>query len=324
MNPDALNTLPGPVPEESAEELYDQAPCGYVSTDPAGLIVRVNQTLLNWLGYTRDELVCKARFSALLTVPGRIYYDTHIVLLLRMHGSAREIALDIVNKEGQRRPVLLSAIQKRGPDGQPLLNRFTLFDISERRQYEQELLYGRRRAEEMAAALTLLNEELREAKKSADAANRAKTDFLSAMSHELRTPLNAIIGYSEMIQEEVEELGATSLQQDVRKIHTAGKHLLRLINDILDLSKIEAGKMEVFIEQFEVSELLQEVMDTVQALADKNDNRLLLSTPSPLGLIRADRTKLRQILLNLLSNSCKFTSSGAITLEANRYTIDAQ
>ena len=161
MNPDTLNPLPPSVPEESAEELYDQAPCGYVSTDPGGLIVKINQTLLNWLGYTRDEVVSRMRFSALLTVPGRIYYDTHIALLLRMQGSAREITLDLVPREGQRRPVLLSATQKTGPDGQPLLNRFTLFDASERRRYEQELMYGRRRAEEMAAALTLVNQELR-------------------------------------------------------------------------------------------------------------------------------------------------------------------
>ncbi|MEP6715887.1 MAG: PAS domain-containing sensor histidine kinase, partial [Terriglobia bacterium] len=322
MSPDPPNP-PTAFPEESADELYDHAPCGYLSTDPAGLIVRVNQTLLNWLDYTRGEVACKLRFSALLTTPGKIYYDTHIALLLRMHGSAREIALDLVAKDGQRRPLLLSATQKTGPDGKPLLNRFTLFDASERRRYEQELMHGRRRAEEMAAALTLANEELREARDAADAASRAKSHFLAAISHELRTPLNAIIGYSEMLQEEVEDLGDASLHRDLQKIHTAGKHLLGLINDVLDLSKIEAGKMDLFVEHFEVSQVIQEVIDTAQGLAGKNDNRLLLNVPLPLGAIRADRTKIRQILLNLLSNACKFTHAGAVTLEARRYTKDA-
>ena len=160
--------------------------------------------------------------------------------------------------------------------------------------------------------------ELLLARREAEAANSAKSQFLASMSHELRTPLNAIIGYSEMLQEEVADLGQTALAPDLEKIHTAGRHLLALINDILDLSKIEAGKTELFLETFEAGAMLRDVTTTVQPLVAKNGNRLVVEEGAGLGTMRADLTKVRQVLLNLLSNACKFTERGTVTLAAAR------
>jgi signal transduction histidine kinase len=162
------------------------------------------------------------------------------------------------------------------------------------------------------------NERLVATQRAADAANDAKSQFLANMSHELRTPLNAIIGYSELLEEEAAETGQTAFIPDLQKIHAAAKHQLGLINDILDLSKIEAGKMTLFIEEFDIPTVVLEVTATIAPLIDKDANRLELDCPPGLGAMRADQTKVRQILFNLISNANKFTAKGTISLEVSR------
>ncbi len=170
--------------------------------------------------------------------------------------------------------------------------------------------------------IKLKSEALQIAQVAAEAASKAKSQFLANMSHELRTPLNAIIGYSEMLQEEADDLGTPEIKPDLQKIHGAGKHLLGLINDILDLSKIEAGKMTLYLETFEVQTLLNEVAATVQPMINKNGNQLTLEVAPEIGSMRADVTKVRQALFNLLSNASKFTDKGSITLRARRQGAD--
>ena len=160
--------------------------------------------------------------------------------------------------------------------------------------------------------------ELLAARRASEAANSAKSQFLANMSHELRTPLNAIIGYSEMLEEEAAERGHDGYVPDLQKIRAAGRHLLALINDVLDLSKIEAGKMELHLETFELKPALDAVATTVAPLIEKNGNTLRLELGEDLGVIRSDVTRVRQILFNLLSNASKFTERGCITLSAAR------
>ena len=165
-------------------------------------------------------------------------------------------------------------------------------------------------------------EEVAKAKEASELANRTKSLFLANMSHELRTPLNAIVGYSEMLQEEAIEQNLDSFGADLGKIHASGRHLLALINDILDLSKIEAGKMDLFLESFDLNELIDDVASTVKPMVQKNSNTLHIERAADLGGMHADQIKVRQALYNLLSNAAKFTREGSVTLNAERLDMD--
>ncbi len=176
-------------------------------------------------------------------------------------------------------------------------------------------IFQRKRDE---AEIVRMNQELCLARDQALEASKAKSAFMATMSHELRTPLNAIIGYSEMLQEDARDDGREDMVADLQKIYTAGKHLLELINDILDISKIEAGKMEVFTEEFSVPDLIREIVDVILPAVQKNNNQLRVACDESIGTMKSDMAKVRQSLINLLSNAAKFTQNGIISLSVER------
>ena len=184
----------------------------------------------------------------------------------------------------------------------------------------RKLIQTRKVSDEQRAHIQRVNALLEHARAEAEAASGAKSQFLANMSHELRTPLNAIIGYSEMLQEEAQDSGAEAMVADLEKIRGAGKHLLGLINSVLDLSKIEAGKMQLYVETFDVATVVREAAGTAVPLAARNGNALEVRCAETLGTMRSDPTKVRQVLLNLLSNACKFTERGQVTLSVSRAT----
>ncbi len=169
----------------------------------------------------------------------------------------------------------------------------------------------------------LAQEALAAARDAAEAANRAKSTFLANMSHELRTPLSAVIGYSEMLEEELEDLGEPHLVTDIRKIESNARHLLSLINDVLDLSKVEANRMTTYAEDFDVAKLARDAVATVDALVQRKANTITLQLAGDLGTMHSDAVKLRQCLFNLISNAAKFTENGQITLSIRREAVGA-
>jgi len=184
------------------------------------------------------------------------------------------------------------------------------------RQLERSIRYTIERARSLAA-LRELNAELQHARNQATNASYAKSTLLASVSHEFRTPLNAILGYSEMILEELQERGEDGLVTDVRRIHAAGSHLLSLVSDILDLSKIEAGKLDLHMRPFDVDKLIVDVSEAIWPLVCHNGNTLVVRGEG-IGEMTADPTRVRQVLLNLLGNSCKFTARGQIELTVER------
>ena len=182
----------------------------------------------------------------------------------------------------------------------------------------KELAAQNERIQEQYAVIESALQSALQANEAAKQASQAKSAFLANMSHELRTPLNAILGYSEMLAEDAADAGHADIVPDLQKIQTAGKHLLGLINDVLDLSKIEAGKMRLYLETFAVRTVVDEAVVTARPLVEKNGNRLEVRCPEHIGSIREDVTKVRQVLLNLLSNAAKFTKDGVVTLDVRR------
>jgi signal transduction histidine kinase len=172
----------------------------------------------------------------------------------------------------------------------------------------------KRTKEFIDSCISQMQKDMQIRMEKARSASEAKSDFLAKVSHELRTPLNAIIGYSEMLMEEASDDGLDTYVDDLDKIHSSGTHLLTLINDLLDISKIEAGKMELYIEEFELPALISLIEATTKPLVEKNDNEFAVKFDGVIGTMKNDETKLKQVLLNMISNSSKFTKDGKVTL----------
>jgi PAS domain S-box-containing protein len=309
------------------DDLLDAIPCGVVSFDDTGAMVYVNAGFAALIGYAPDELLGR-HVETTMTVAGRIFFQTHLYPLVRLHGRAEEMFVLLRAKDGTDVGVLLNAARRVTDDGARV--DVAVMEVRERRKFEDALVRAKQAAEASNAALIARTEELEAANQqleeqavelerlrtAADEANNAKSQFLAVMSHELRTPLNAIGGYVQLI-----ELGihgaVTHAQRDaLDRITRAQRHLLRLINDVLNLARIEAGRVEYVRELVPLDQVVQSAIPMVETqMAAANLTSRIDIAPGLAAM--ADREKVQQILINLLTNAVKFTpAGGSVTMEA--------
>jgi hypothetical protein len=293
--------------------IFRGAPVGMFIAGEGGKLEETNEAFQKMVGWA-DTALAGQDVRALTHAEDR--NDVHLALTLLEHGELDVLKREVrfVERHGGVVWAQVAIFAEHADDHSLGQLVGVVEDISERKRAEMRIDELLENLEHQVRSRTA---QLGEAKDAAEAASRAKSQFLANMSHELRTPLNAIIGYAEMLQEEAEEVGQDDFVPDLEKIRRAGRHLLRLINDILDLSKIEAGKMDLLWEDVDVDHLVDEVAATIAPLAQKNSNRFVRAGTQA-GHTWADATKLRQILFNLLSNACKFTKNGQVRLTIER------
>ena len=298
---DSLPPLDLRLTEESPEDLYELAPCGYCSCLPDGTVVKINRTLLAWLGYERDAVVARLRFQELFTIGGRLHYETHCLPLMLLEGEVREVSYQLRGPEGRGRPVLLYARMLRNDDGLPLVVRATLFDITERHRYEQALLEARAQAERQQQQLTVQNERLLRSNADLDS-------FVYAASHDLKQPLNNMAGL-------FAELRRTAIFPDpnavqmARMFEEALAEVLRTIGGLTEVVQLQRELDPIAAAPVALYPLVLEILTTLQPQVRALKARIELDFDA-VPTVRMAGPALRSVVYNLLSNALKYSRPG--------------
>ena len=271
--------------DETIGQLLDTAPCGFVSFADDSRILQINTTLLERLDYERAALIDQP-LERILTVGSRIFHQTHFFPLVKLHGRAQEVFILFRARDGGDVGMLCNAVRRERGGG--AVTDCVLMEVQERRKFEDALVVARQ---------------------AADEANKAKSTFLAVMSHELRTPLNAIGGYVQLIDMGVHGPVTDAQREALARIDRSQRHLLRLINDVLNLARIEAGRVDYATERVRLSDVVASVIPMVEPQMAAKDMRYECEVPAAIEA-KADREKVQQILINLLTNAVKFTARG--------------
>jgi PAS domain S-box-containing protein len=287
--------------EENLDDLYEHAPCGYCSCLPDGTIVKLNQTLLNWLGRTRQELVARQSFPTFLTVGGRLHYEMHCVPLLLLQGEVREVSYSLRRCDGSKLPVLFNAVLRRDADGEPLVIRVTLFDITDRRKYEQELLRAKAQAEEQREQLRAQNEELTRINADLDS-------FVYTASHDLKQPVHNLSGLFDEFKRNAtfHDPAAASM---VEMVDQALQQILSTIEGLTEVVQRQRQVEHVAAEEVELRPFTEEIIRSLPPQPQDHAAVFTLDFEAK-PTLRIAQASLHSVLFNLLSNALKYAEPG--------------
>lgn len=313
MDAAAAQALPSRALEESAEELYEEAPCGYVSFSLAdGTITRANKTFLQWSGRDREDLVGALRFQDLLSKAGRILYEARCLPMLRLGGTASAVMLEVLRANGERLPVLANTVVRLDASNVPLLVRMTAFDATERRRYERGLLEARNKAEAAEA-------EARRALSATQAAHLAKERFLAAMNHEFRTPVGLVIGFSELLSGAAKMGQPHPLQaQYLADIGAAAKHLLRLVEDSVLYAETTGAQLPLRRGPVSAAAILSRAAQLAAAAAEECGVHLVLPALAAEPVAVVDFDALTKGVAGMLREMARCAPTGATIKAAFR------
>ena len=316
MSTDSTNLdQSAPVYEESAEELYENAPCGYLSTSVDGRILKVNQTLTQWIGCDREELTGGKRFADLLTIGGKIFYETHFALLLQMHGEVGEVALDLLCNGGNVLPAFVSAVQKRDAAGTPVVNRITVFNATDRRRYERELLLARKRAEDAASELSRVNADLSRSNAALLKANEDLGQFAYAASHDLQEPLRTMKTYAQLLARRNQETLDVDAKTFVNGIVEGSSRMQMLISDLLAFSQAQGSSL--VLRRSDMNQTLEVSLSNLKSAIAETEAAV---THDKLPVVTIDAARIAQVFQNLVGNAIKYRKPD----EAPRVHISAE
>ncbi|MDQ1816330.1 ATP-binding protein [Massilia sp. CCM 9210] len=293
-------TLPSP------EEAFAQAACGLMLTDVAGNILRTNQTLAAWLGFTDAEMTAGMRLQDLLSVGGRLFHQTHCAPLLQLQGSVSEVQVDLVRKDRSRVPALLNIARRRSGDG--LVDQVAVFIANDRRAYERELLRARSAAETALAAQTGAEARLRQANEQLSLADRRKDEFLATLAHELRNPLAPMRSGVDLLKMQLPDHAPQ--RRIVDMFDRQLRQMSHLVDDLMEVSRISQGKLVLRTEPVCLAAIIQGAVGDMQAQIAAAGHTLSVTLPAQPLTAQGDPTRLTQMLVNLLTNACKYTPAG--------------
>jgi sigma-B regulation protein RsbU (phosphoserine phosphatase) len=292
--------------QESAETLYELAPCGYCSCLPDGTLVKLNQTLLDWLGYTREELVARRCLQDLLTVGGAIHFETYGIPLLLLQGQVRELSYQLRSKDSRTQPVLLNAILVRDTDGSALVARVTLFDITDRQRYEQELLQAKKLADIQREQLVQANAALAEKNRLLTRTNADLDTFIYTASHDLRSPITNIEGLLNLLRRHlpIDALQTKSVAQILTLVKTSVERFKATIHQLTDITRLQQSQAPS-TETVDLAALLDDICLDLAPQLTAADAQLIIELDQ-CPRVSFARRHLRSILYNILSNGIKY------------------